>query len=52
MSDESGIIVIGLTEGKNFPIRENTDKPFIDLTNCRNIVVMDSEYFDKTYSKK
>jgi hypothetical protein len=43
----SRIIIAGITEGKNFPKRTDPNKPWIDLSNCRNLVIIDKEYFKK-----
>ncbi len=45
-SQNSGIIIAGVTEGKNYPTRKN-GKPFLDLTGCKNIIIVDREYFLK-----
>jgi hypothetical protein len=46
VDETSRIIVAGLREGINFPRgKYNKDKPFIDLTGCKDIILVDRKYF-------
>lgn len=38
------VFVGGLEAGKNFPIRK---EPFLDLTDCSDLIVVDRQYFLK-----
>jgi hypothetical protein len=46
MRYNKGVMVAGLREGFNFPkAKYNKDKPFVDLTDCTDIIIVDRKYF-------
>jgi hypothetical protein len=46
VGENTRIIVAGLREGINFPKgKYDKDKPLVDLTGCKDIILVDRKYF-------